>query len=315
MKEIGGYIELDRFRLPMLYDDGIKLNCGRNALRYLLKSRKIKTLWIPKFICDSCIDILKLENIKINLYDIGIDFRPIDLTPLENEWVYIINYYGQLSNDELRKWKQKHNNLIVDNAQAYFQEPLKGVDTLYTCRKFFGVPDGAILFTDSRLNESLPIDESFDRIHYVLGRFERCAEEFYNEFTANNAIFKSLPIMQMSKLTDNLLHGIDYNVIMNIRTNNFTTLHESLMEINKLNLEIPKGAFMYPLYIQNGYELRKKLQANKIYIPMLWPSVMDLCRDNELVYDMAMNILPIPVDQRYSDKDMMRIVNIIKGNM
>ena len=39
-------------------------------------------------------------------------------------------------------------NVIIDNVQAYFQRPIEGFDTLYSCRKYFGVPDGAVLYTD-----------------------------------------------------------------------------------------------------------------------------------------------------------------------
>lgn len=53
MKEIGGYIELDTYHLPVLHEGAVALNCGRNALAYLLKVRQIKRLWIPYSICDS----------------------------------------------------------------------------------------------------------------------------------------------------------------------------------------------------------------------------------------------------------------------
>ena len=46
MKEIGGYIELDTYTGKMLHSDGIKLNCGRNALEYIIKAKNIKKLWI-----------------------------------------------------------------------------------------------------------------------------------------------------------------------------------------------------------------------------------------------------------------------------
>lgn len=69
---------------------------------------------------------------------------------------------------------------------------------------------------------------------------------------------------------------------------------------------------MYPLYIEGGSEIRKKLQAKKIFIPTLWPAVFKLCGENELEYDMAKNILPIPVDQRYGIEDMEYIVEEIK---
>ena len=41
-REIGGYLELERNRLPLLHESALALNCGRNALRYLLEQRKIR---------------------------------------------------------------------------------------------------------------------------------------------------------------------------------------------------------------------------------------------------------------------------------
>jgi dTDP-4-amino-4,6-dideoxygalactose transaminase len=117
----------------------------------------------------------------------------------------------------------------------------------------------------------------------------------------------------MSKLTENLLHGIDYSSIKAKRTENFAALHKAFKAVNKLNLIVPEGAFMYPLYVDNGSEIRKQLQKQKIYIPTLWPDVFDICNENDLEYSMAKNILPIPVDQRYDTKDMEYIVDIIKN--
>ena len=111
----------------------------------------------------------------------------------------------------------------------------------------------------------------------------------------------------MSRLTENLLHGIDYEFVRRRRTENFAFLHEQLGERNRLALTVPDGAFMYPLYMENGAELRKELQKEKIYIPTLWPAVLDICRECELEYDMAKNILPLPVDQRYTTDDMQHI--------
>ena len=49
----------------------------------------------------------------------------------------------------------------------------------------------------------------------------------------------------------------------------------------------------------------------KIYIPTLWPDVFGICTENELEYDMAKNILPVSVDQRYDVNDMKYIVEEI----
>ena len=80
---------------------------------------------------------------------------------------------------------------------------------------------------------------------------------------------------------------------------------------NQLRLVVPDGAFMYPYYVENGFKLRKKLQAEKIFIPTLWPAVFNICTEDELEYDMAQNILPLPVDQRYNVDDMEYIVDMI----
>ena len=89
-------------------------------------------------------------------------------------------------------------------------------------------------------------------------------------------------------------------------------MHEKLRSMNKLTLMIPDGAFMYPLYVSNGDRIRKELQREKIYIPTLWPSVFKICGETELEYDLAKNVLPLPVDQRYNELQMADIVKILQ---
>lgn len=311
MREIGGYIELDTYSMPMLHEGAIKLNCGRNALAYLIEAKKISSILMPKFMCDSCNKILEKYNVAVRYYSIDANFKPTDVKMDPTEWMYIVNYYGQLSNEFIKEIKNRYKNVILDNAQAYFQMPVKGVDTIYTCRKYFGVADGAILYTDTVQDKKLVQDESFERMHFLLGRFERTATEFYSEYAKNNDYFENKPIKKMSKLTENLLHGIDYEKVKEIRTNNFCYLQNILSGINRLNLSIPDGAFMYPLYIRNGENVRKQLQQKKIYIPTLWPDVFNVCNEKELEYDMAKNILPLPIDQRYRVEDMTYICSLL----
>ena len=178
---------------------------------------------------------------------------------------------------------------------------------IYTITSDYLPDNGAFLYTDAELEE-LEQDESFERVKFLLGRFERNASEFYSDFVSKEEEFSNFPVKKMSKLTDNLLHGIDYKVVKDKRTENFSYLHTNLKDMNELNLSIPDGAYMYPLYIKKGCEIRKKLQAKKIYVPTLWPDVFSLCGDNELEYDMAKNVLPLPVDQRYGIEDMDYIV-------
>ena len=312
MREIGGYIELDTYGYPMLHEEAIALNCGRNALAYLIRARKIRHLWIPKLICDSIPQVCDRETISYAFYDVGMDLLPaqeIELKP--DEWFYFVNYYSQFDNDTLVQYTRKYSNIIIDHAQSYYQLPLRGVDTIYTCRKYFGVADGAVLYTETKLDEDIPQDESFERVHFLLGRYERNAHEFYREYAANNELFITEPIKIMSRLTRNMLHGINYERTKAIREENYAFLQERFGKINQLKLSGTRGTFMYPLLISNGDAARKKLQQKRIYIPTLWPSVYDWCREDETEYTIARDTLPLPIDQRYKTDDMEYMANII----
>lgn len=166
--------------------------------------------------------------------------------------------------------------------------------------------------TDACNSIEYPIDISFERMGYLLGRFEGKASDFYKEYKENEEKFRNLPIMRMSVLTHNLLRGINYDKVKQVRRNNFLHLHERLGVYNRLELTVPPGAFMYPLLVKNGSEIREKLQQQKIYIPMLWPNVLENCGKGMLEYDYASNILPLPVDQRYDLDDMEYIVEMVK---
>ncbi|MCQ4022557.1 MULTISPECIES: hypothetical protein [unclassified Ruminococcus] len=313
MKEIGGFIELDHYAGKMLHEEAIALNCGRNALAYLIQARKINKMALPYFMCDSVFNLCKQQNVEIRYYHIDEHFLPEEIDLMEDEWLYLADIYGQLVKEDIRRICNKYQRVIVDYAQAYFEIPLDGVDSLYTCRKFFGVPDGAFLYTDARLEKPLQQDESFERMRFLLGRFERTASEFYSEYVENNKLFDTAPIMRMSKLTENLLHAVDYEQVKNIRTANFDYLKKHLCEINLLNLNSADGAFAYPLFLENGAQVRKKLIAQKIYVPTLWPNVLEELPETYYEHQLAKNILPLPCDQRYDEADMEYICsNILK---
>lgn len=304
MKEIGGYLELEHFNGRILHESAIPLNCGRNCLAYLIQAKKIKKLAVPFFMCDCVFDVCMKYGIELFYYHIQSDFMPNEIIIDTDTWVYIMNYYGQLTYKQLLFLKEKYKNIIVDNAQAYFDAPIPKVDTIYTCRKFFGVSDGAFLYTDKLLEKKLLQDESYKRMEYLLGRYERTASEFYQASIQNNHFFENAPIMSMSKVTKNLLRAVDYEKVKTIRTTNYNYLHKKLSNINLLNLHLVEGAFAYPLLLKNGEALRKKMIENKIYLPILWPNVIETLPESTYEFYLAKNILPLPCDQRYSEKEM-----------
>ena len=69
---------------------------------------------------------------------------------------------------------------------------------------------------------------------------------------------------------------------------------------------------MYPFFIKEAEELRTLLISNNIYVPILWPNVINDCPCDSIEYMYANNIIPLPIDQRYSKNDMDIIFKIIK---
>lgn len=309
MREYGGYIEFEHYHGKEYHEGALALNSGRHCVEYLIKSRKIKKLYMPYFMCDSLNSVVARNGVEVTYYNIDQNFNPILKKTLENgEWLYLVNFYGQLPIERVVEIKEEYKNIIVDNVQAFFEKPLPDVDTVYTCRKFFGVADGAYLYTTAKLNEPLERDCSFDRMSFLFGRAEKNAGEFYPCYIKNNERFATESVKLMSATTANIMKSIDYTRVADIRTENFKILHNAFSDINILKLKVPTGAFMYPLYLKNGGEIRSKLNAEKIFIPTLWPAVYSVCTEGTLEFDMAKNILPLPIDQRYSKEDMEYII-------
>ena len=304
MKEIGGYIELDRVNGAMLHEGARALNCGRNALAYLIEAKNIKAIALPYYLCTSVREVCEAYGLRIRYYHIRKNFETELPGLYEDEWLYFVNYYGQLDEERLRAVKARFGRVIIDNAQAYFAPPCDGIDTIYTCRKFFGVADGAFLFTDAQLKREIPTDISYDRMEFLLGRYEGRASDFYRGYAANNSRFSGMEIRRMSALTENLLRRIDYDEVKKKRTRNFEVLSEHFMRDNELTLRVPEGAFAYPLMLPEAKKLRQTLISEKIYIPLLWPNVADDAGADSTDAHLAEQILPIPCDQRYDEEVM-----------
>ena len=312
VKEIGGYFGLEKLISNEYYPDLAAVNNARCALLYIIKAKHYKKVYLPYFLCDSVRLVLERERIPFEEYRIDRSFLPIlDINTSSEEVVYIVNYYGLIFEEQIISLKNRYGNIVVDNAQAFFTRPIKGIDTIYSCRKFFGVPDGGYAYTDAVFPEKIPVDVSMDRMKHILGRFEgSSASDYYDYFNNNDESFKEIELRLMSKLTHNILGAIDYQAAKRRREENFLFLSNSLREMNLLKIKCPPGPYAYPFYIENGMALKKQLAKRKIYVATLWPNVLGTGLDIEMEF--TENILPLPCDQRYSEEDMERVVTVFK---
>ena len=311
-KTIGGYIELQLPEGREHYPSFIKLNTGRNAFEYLLRIKKYSLVYLPYFTCEVMLEPLRRLSIPYRFYRINQDLEPqIDFLMEENACLLYTNYFG-IKQDTVKRLAREVKNLIVDNAQAFFCPPAEGIDTFYSCRKFFGVPDGAYLYTESNTRLSLESDISVYRFSHLIKSIDLSIETGYHDYLKNNVVLGNNPIKKMSVLSQRILSGVDYENCRCIRNANFQHLHQSLSAVNKLNIDLRNidGPMVYPLLIdQSG--ARKALIARKIFVATYWPNVLEWASEDLFEHYLSKHLLPLPVDHRYRTKDMDHMLEVL----
>lgn len=313
VKPIGGYFSLELPTTTEYHRNAIKLNSGKNCLEYILLARHYKKVYIPYYTCSIVLKPFQKLGISYEFYHIDFQLEIAkEIKLCEDEALLYTNYYG-LKHSYVKTLASKYGNqLIVDNTQAFYAKPISGIDTFYTCRKFFGVADGAYLYTDTEIGIELTQDVSYERMSHLLKRIDLSAEEGYEDFHKNDEELGKQPIMRMSKLTERLMQSIDYEAAAKKRRENYMMLHEALGRENNLELPLEGDAvpMVYP-YLTNKKGLRDMLIYNKIFVARYWPNVIEWTNKDSTEYILTNNLQPLPIDQRYNEEDMNRIIHTI----
>lgn len=313
---IGGYFELELQSNPSyVFKNLIHLNSGRNALEYILKVRNYKLIYIPYFSCEVLLEPIKKLNIDYKFYDIDDNLNPIfDYDILDSKTcIFLINYFG-INSKEIESICLYNKNIIVDNAQALFADPIKGIDTIYSPRKFIGIPDGGLVSTNKKIKDKLATDISINRFSHLIKRIDLSPEEGYQDFINSNNSIKDQPLLMMSKLSHSIMKSLDFDEIKALRIKNYKILHKSLKDRNDLkgiDLKTNDVPMVYPYRLKRANELRKVLIENRIFVPIYWPNVLKWCSTKFNSYQLTNEILALPIDQRYDKKQMEVIINLI----
>lgn len=315
-KCIGGYFELELKSGKEYYQNLIRLNTGRAAFEYILRAKDYRKVYLPYYTCEVMLEPVNKLKLDVEFYHIDSDFKPfMDLSLIGDDEVMVFTNYFGICDQQVRVIATSPINLIIDNSQAFFSKQIDGCDTFYSARKFFGVPDGAYLSTDVKLNIQLEREDSFLRIKHLIERIEKGAEYAYTIFKENNASFTNSPIKLMSRGTQRILESINYDEVIDQRIENFQYLHSNLKRSNKLKLmlEQQEVPMIYPYYTEDD-GLKGKLISNKIFVATYWPNIYQWTMPDSVEFLNAKNIIALPIDQRYSTIDMKEILRVIEAN-
>ena len=313
MDAIGGYFSLELPLREEYHKDAIRLNTGRNCLEYILRARGYKKVYVPYYTCEAVMEPINKLGIPYEYYHIDIYLEIRDrFTLKKGEALLYTNYFG-LKQRYVELLAEKIGSpLIVDNTQAFYAKPIPSIDTFYTCRKFFGLADGAYLYTDKLLDEDFEQDESYERMAHLLKRIDLSAEQGYADFRKVEDGLDNKPIRKMSKLTHRIMRSIDYETVAKKRRENYQMLHEVLGEKNNMVLPLDEDAvpMIYP-FLSPFKGIREKLIENKIFVARYWPNVLEWTTKNDVEHLLAYQMQPLPIDQRYGVEDMNRIITLV----
>ena len=313
---IGGYLAFEPLAMGgnEWYRHALRFQSARSAFLALLQHERPARVWLPWHLCNSMRAPLQMAGIEVAHYGLDAGLAPLESIPLAaDEWLLYVNYFGICDRhvaDVLRN--HPAGQVVIDASQAFFSPSVDCLATIYSPRKFFGVPDGGYLVTDR--NMTLPDEQDQDSIHrcvHLLKRHEVGAEAGYADYQQAEASLNGQKPRRMSELTRGLLSQIDYAAARSSRHTNFLHLHRRLQRQNRLPLVIAEGAapLCYPYLIDEGESLRARLREQRIFVPVYWPEVgLGSAQIPAWEQCLARKCLALPCDQRYSATEMDRIL-------
>lgn len=317
MRPIGGFHELE---LPPPHGDhlhpaGLRLNTGRGCLSLLVSHHRPTAVHLPYFACNALAQPFRDAHIPIHRYPITHDFDVPEAslrTLGTNDLLVYIDYYGLHHHHAAHLANRLGQQLVVDNTQAFFAPPSPPSASFNSARKFFGVPDGAYLFpSPSRPLPNPPPAPNPPRVDHLVGRLCGAQAQAYQAFRDAEAALDSQPFA-MSRLSAHLLALVDYPEVARRRRRNFEIYANALSPLNRLTLPPPTGVpFCYP-FLPDRLLDRTALAARGIFIPTLWPEVLNHpSTDAPWEHTLAAQLLPLPLDHRYDEPDILTVIKAL----
>ena len=310
---IGGFFELE---LPYegsgFHPDSLALTTSRACMKWILQHEKPSLVYVPFYTCQALYQPMIEMAIPYEFYAINSSLEPESLPdPRDGELIVVINYFGIMGDYIGGLIKNHGREIIVDNTHQFFHHGYEGRYSFTSARKYFGVPDGAYLYGADR--ESGPYEpNSAVSIEHSLKRLMGKQEEAFHDYQAYEASL-GCDLKGISKISEKLLAGVDYESVSRARIANFNYLHEQLMKYNQLSVdhteyEVP---FCYPLFPTAQID-KDYFYKQKVFIPTLWPNV---CSHDLQTFSwekgFSKRLLPLPIDHRYGKVDMQSMIDLI----
>lgn len=337
VKIIGGEFEINLSNLKRgkknLYP-GFLYSSGRaalfNVLQFIVENIKIKTIYLPDYLCSSIIDVVALFKLNVKFYPINnnleAEIEYLFKKKLDSSVILLINYFGCIDLrgviDNLKEYAPDIC-IIEDNVQSMFSmyNDSSSDFSFTSFRKQLPVPDGGWVKSKYANLPDANAENTFVSYKIAGGllknykRYKCIKDEVYLTLFKNgeDRINENLN-SEISDITLDIIENINIENVRKKRIANASYLASQLDEIGIFPVVKLFPSFVplfLPIMIENRDEIRKILAENNIFCPIHWPTEY---RELKMNMIMAKNELSLVIDQRYGKRDMDKIANILKKN-
>lgn len=317
--------------VPAYLTGGTRFVNARSALAAALTGRKVRTAWIPSYLCESILDPLKASGTPFKFYPVNARLECHDDSWIsevsEDDVVLGIHYFGLLPFPHFGSLSASGACLVEDLSQALFQPRDPAVDfTFYSLRKFLPVMDGGLLFGIIPSEVPQPLDEAEQHSFFgpasaaffgrgIADRGDDTKFDWFQSFRLGESLAPcgAIAISKTSSwIFDNL---IDFESIETQRRLNFRVLHQHLESFSPFeNLPNDAAALGYPIVVRDRKALLERLYASRIYPPIHWNLKGIVPSDFRESHLLASSILTLPCDHRYSWPQMEMQLEIVMNH-
>lgn len=315
---IGGYYSLEAGQSSPLphFKSASKYQSARAAIAAALGFMRPSAVWLPYYICTAVEEILATTHLNLHRYLLtegrGV---PENLPVDSNDVVICVDYFGisgSACDSAIATYGRER--VLIDASQSLFHIPRENVPTVYSPRKFVGVPDGGFIVAPQTIPSLKPADEaaSINRSLHLLTRSSGQIGKGHSQFMAAEASLSSHESIAMSNLTYNMISAIDFDRVRKRRVTNYHALSTALTNLGLITSELPEHAvpMCFPLSNVEGKSLQRALISHNIFSPTYWSE--SALPENEIVgLALRDRTVYLPCDQRYGPVEMTYIAETI----
>jgi len=335
---IGGLLGIEEITQDTTVDPGffegnnLRLADARSGIWLLVELLSPKTVWMPSFACKVMIEAVEKAGVPVCHFDLNYDMKLNSLDWIDqvqtNDLVILLDYMGYPSDTDCVHQLQKKKVWILEDASQAWPSNVQSNTadfTLYSPRKFLGLPDGAVLCFqgNSTLMSNVdlkppPTDWLIKSLAVVQWRRDfdlwNGAEPWRELFKEVNETFPLGPF-QMSEFSHAMMtDGINFDNIEHRRNENYLILNNLLKDLALFpnsNLKmVPLG---FPIRVSNRQKLQDHLLINNISTGIHWNLEGVIPDIHTESHRLARDIITLPCDQRYSKDDMIYIAETINN--